>query len=187
MWMRYSRSLHVRARASRIYSDTYIMLELMGHRLDREVERNFIAAKAMEMQNTDITNYIEDHVKMSNVLKTTMKDFDGGYVVCGITGSGEMFSMRDPWGIRPAFYYKNDEIVVVASERPVLQTTFDLEAEEVQELMPGMALLVKKNGECTIERIMDQKEILPARSSASTLVAVPTRIFIRSASSWASS
>ena len=111
----------------------------------------------MEMQNTDITNYIEDHVKMSNVLKTTMKDFDGGYVVCGITGSGEMFSMRDPWGIRPAFYYKNDEIVVVASERPVLQTTFDLEAEDVQELMPGTALLVKKNGECSIERIMEQK------------------------------
>ena len=109
------------------------------------------------MQNTDITNYIEDHVKMSNVLKTTMKNFDGGYVVCGITGSGEMFSMRDPWGIRPAFYYKNDEIVVVASERPVLQTTFDLEAEEVQELMPGTALLVKKNGECSIERIMEQK------------------------------
>ncbi len=133
------------------------MLELMGHRLDREVERNFVAAKAMEMQNTDITNYIEDHVKMSNVLKTTMKNFDGGYVVCGITGSGEMFSMRDPWGIRPAFYYKNDEIVVVASERPVLQTTFDLEAEEVQELMPGTALLVKKNGECSIERIMEQK------------------------------
>ena len=94
---------------------------------------------------------------MSNVLKTTMKDFDGGYVVCGITGSGEMFSMRDPWGIRPAFYYKNDEIVVLASERPVLQTTFDLEAEEVKELMPGTALLVKRNGECSIERIMEQK------------------------------
>ena len=141
----------------RIYSDTYIMLELMGHRLDREVERNFVAAKAMEMENTDITKYIEDHVKMSNVLKTTMKNFDGGYVVCGITGSGEMFSMRDPWGIRPAFYYKNDEIVVLASERPVLQTTFDLEAEEVKELMPGTALLVKRNGECSIERIMEQK------------------------------
>ena len=152
----------------------------MGHRLDREVERNFVAAKAMEMENTDITNYIEDHVKMSNVLKTTMKDFDGGYVVCGITGSGEMFSMRDPWGIRPAFYYKNDEIVVVASERPVLQTTFDLEAEDVQELMPGTALLVKKNGECSIERIMEQKAIQPAHSSASTSAVVPTRISTRS-------
>ena len=141
----------------RIYSDSYIMLEHMGHRLDREVERNFIAAKALELQGTDITRYIEDNVKMSNVLKTAMPQFDGGYVVCGITGSGEMFSMRDPWGIRPAFYYKNEDFVVLASERPVLQTTFDLETEDIEELQPGMALLVKRNGECTIERILDQK------------------------------
>lgn len=141
----------------RIYSDSYIMLELMGHRLDREVERNFVAAQAMEMHNTDITHYIEDHVKMSNVLKTTMEDFDGGYVVCGLTGSGEMFSMRDPWGIRPAFYYMNDEVVVLASERPVLQTTFDLETEDIKELMPGTALLVKRNGETSIERILEQR------------------------------
>ncbi len=141
----------------RIYSDSYIMLEHMGHRLDREVERNFIAAKALELQDTDITRYIEDNVKMSNVLKTAMPQFDGGYVVCGITGSGEMFSMRDPWGIRPAFYYKNEDFVVLASERPVLQTTFDLETEDIEELQPGMALLVKRNGECTIERILDQK------------------------------
>ncbi len=141
----------------RIYSDSYIMLEHMGHRLDREVERNFIAAKAMELEDTDITRYIEDHVKMSNVLKTAMPQFDGGYVVCGITGSGEMFSMRDPWGIRPAFYYKNEDFVVLASERPVLQTTFDLETEDIQELQPGTALLVKRNGECTIERILEQK------------------------------
>ncbi len=141
----------------RIYSDSYIMLEHMGHRLDREVERNFIAAKAMELQDTDITRYIEDNVKMSNVLKTSMPQFDGGYVVCGITGSGEMFSMRDPWGIRPAFYYKNEDFVVLASERPVLQTTFDLETEDIEELQPGTALLVKRNGECTIERILEQK------------------------------
>ena len=141
----------------RMYSDSYIMLELMGHRLDREVERNFIAAQAMELENTDITRYIEDHVKMSNVLKTTMTDYDGGYVVCGMTGSGEMFSMRDPWGIRPAFYYMNDEVAVVASERPVLQTTFDLECDDVKELEPGTALIVKRNGECSIERILPQK------------------------------
>ena len=141
----------------RIYSDSYMMLELMGHRLDREVERNFIAAQAMELENTDITRYIEDHVKMSNVLKTTMADYDGGYVVCGMTGSGEMFSMRDPWGIRPAFYYMNDEIAVLASERPVLQTTFDLECNDVKELEPGTALIVKRNGACSIERILPQK------------------------------
>lgn len=149
--------LTLQGQCPRIYSDSYIMLELMGHRLDREVERNFVAAKAMEMENTDITRYIEDHVKMSNVLKTTMDSFDGGYVVCGQTGSGEMFAMRDPWGIRPAFYYKDDEIVVLASERPVLQTTFDLDASDIVELQPGTALLVKRNGESSIERIVEQR------------------------------
>ena len=143
----------------RIYSDSYIMLELMGHRLDREVERNFVAAKAMEMQDVEITKYIEDHVKMSNVLKTTMTHFDGGYVVCGITGSGEMFSMRDPWGIRPAFYYKNDEFVVLASERPVLQTTFDIECDDVCELQPGQALIVNKAGDCSLTQIIEPKEV----------------------------
>ncbi len=143
----------------RIYSDSYIMLELMGHRLDRELERNFVAAKAMEMQDVEITKYIEDHVKMSNVLKTTMTHFDGGYVVCGITGSGEMFSMRDPWGIRPAFYYKNDEFVVLASERPVLQTTFDIKCDDVCELQPGQALIVNKAGECSLTQIIEPKEV----------------------------
>lgn len=141
----------------RIYSDSYIMLELMGHRLDREVERNFVKAKSLGLENTDITKYIEDNVKTSNVLKTTMTDYDGGYVVCGVTGSGEMFSMRDPWGLRPAFWYKNDEIVVLASERPVLQTTFDIECEEIHELEPGNALMVKKNGECSVENIIPSK------------------------------
>lgn len=145
----------------RINSDSYLMLEFMGHRLDREVERNFVNAKSLGLENMDITRYIEDHVQMSNVLKTTMQDFDGGYVVCGITGSGEMFSMRDPWGIRPAFYYKNDEVVVLASERPVLQTTFDLECDDICELQPGQALLVKRNGECTIEQILEQRGYSP--------------------------
>lgn len=141
----------------RIFSDSYIMLEWMGHRLDREVERNFVMAKELGLEGTEITDYIDNNVKLANVLKTTMPDFDGGYVVCGLTGSGEMFSMRDPWGIRPAFYYKDDEIVAVASERPVLQTTFDLNCEDVKELMPGEAVLVNKNGECSIERILEQR------------------------------
>ena len=146
--------LTLQGQCPRIYSDSYIMLELMGHRLDREVERNFAEAKRLGLQNTDITQYIEDHVLMSNVLKTTMPDFDGGYVVCGMTGSGEMFSMRDPWGIRPAYYYMDDEIVALASERPVLQTTFGLECNDIKELNPGMALLVKRNGICSIEPVI---------------------------------
>lgn len=141
----------------RIYSDSYIMLELMGHRLDREVERNFVLAKEEGLEDTDITHYIEDHVEMSNVLKTSMPHFDGGYVVCGITGSGEMFSMRDPWGIRPAFYYIDDEVMALASERPVLQTTFDLGCDDIKELQPGMALMVKRNGQISVERIMEQR------------------------------
>lgn len=141
----------------RIYSDSYIMLEWMGHRLDREVERNFVDAKEQGLEGTDITRYIDDHVNTANVLKTTMPDFDGGYVVCGLTGSGEMFSMRDPWGIRPAFYYADDEIVALASERPVLQTTFDLECDDIKELQPGEAVLVNKAGEFSVERIMERK------------------------------
>ena len=108
----------------RIYGDSYITLELMGHRLDREVERLYAEAKDRGMDGTNITRYIDDHVSMANVLKTTMPHFDGGYVMCGLTGSGEMFAVRDPWGIRPAFYYQDDEVVVLASERPVIQTTF---------------------------------------------------------------
>lgn len=142
----------------RIYSDTNILLELMGHRLDREVERNFVAAQKLGLEKRAITNYIEENVQMSNVLKTTMQHFDGGYVICGLTGSGEMFSIRDPWAIRPAFYYKNDEIVVLASERPVLQTTFDLECDDIQELKPGQALIVNKSGECSLQQILEPKQ-----------------------------
>ena len=141
----------------RIYSDSYITLELMGHRLDREVERNYEEAKRLGLKNRELTQYIDDHVEMSNVLKTTMNGFDGGYVMCGLTGSGEMFAVRDPWGIRPAFYYKNDEIIVLASERPVLQTTFDLECEDIEELPAGHALIVKKNGTSSVEEIIPQK------------------------------
>ena len=141
----------------RKYSDTYLLLELMGHRLDREVERNFVDAKAQGLEKYDITNYIEDHLEIKNVLQTTMQDFDGGYVICGITGSGEWFAMRDPWAIRPAFYYKNDEYVALASERPVLQTTFDLECEDVTELKPGQAIIVNKAGECSLQQILEPR------------------------------
>ena len=150
-------SLVKQGQSPRIYSDSYITLELMGHRLDREVERNFVDGQSQGLKNREITKYIEDHIKMGNVLKSTMSNFDGGYVMCGITGSGEMFAMRDPWGIRPAFWYKNDEVVVVASERPVMQTTFALECDDINELEPGCAFIVNKNCETSVERILDQK------------------------------
>ena len=142
----------------RIYSDTYIMLEYLGHRLDREVERNFRNAKAKGLEGIEITEYIDNNVDMANVLESTMPHFDGGYVVCGITGSGEFFTMRDPNGIRPAFYYCNDEIVAVASERPVLQTVFDKKCEDIAELKPGQALLVTKSGEVRFRQIIKPQQ-----------------------------
>ena len=146
----------------RTASDSYIMLEEMGHRLDREVERNFSIASLMGLQGRDITNYIDSNVDITKVLKTTMSMFDGGYVVCGLTGSGEFFAMRDPWGIRPAFYCQSDEVVALASERPVLQTTFNLSAEDVQELAPGSALIVRRNGNISIPSILAAR--LPSKA-----------------------
>jgi amidophosphoribosyltransferase len=138
----------------RIYSDSYIMLELMGHRLDREAERLYAEAREKQLEGTAVTRYIEDHIRMENVLAKTLSHFDGGYVMCGMTGSGEMFAMRDPWGIRPAFYYQDDEVVVIASERPVIQTVFDLSAEDVHELQPGQSLLIRKSGEQCLEQTL---------------------------------
>ena len=138
----------------RVHGDAYITLELMGHRLDREVERLYAEAREQGLEGTDITCYIDDNVEMGNVLKTTMPHFDGGYVMCGLTGSGEMFAVRDPWGIRPAFYYQDDEVVVLASERPVIQTCFDLQTEDICELQPGQSLIVRKSGESCLQQIM---------------------------------
>jgi len=95
---------------------------------------------------------------MGRVLQSTMQDYDGGYVMCGLTGSGEMFAVRDPWGIRPAFWYQDDEIVAVASERPVIQTTFDLQTEDIRELNPGEALIVNRGGKCHLDRILPVRQ-----------------------------
>lgn len=138
----------------RIYSDTYVMLELMGHRLDRESERVYNIALDRKLEGLDITHFIEKNIDVRNVLHTSTPLFDGGYVVCGFTGSGEMFSMRDPWGLRPAFWYRDEEVVVVASERPVIQTAFDLETDQIQELAPGQALTVRRNGEVSLTQVL---------------------------------
>ena len=143
----------------RIYGDSYITLELMGHRLDRETERLFREAEEQGLQDTDITHYIEDNISMANVLRTTMPHFDGGYVMCGMTGSGEMFAVRDPWGIRPAFYYCDDEVMVLASERPVIQTTFNLSTDDITELLPGQAIIVHKNGKISLEQILPPQQL----------------------------
>ncbi|MCD8164847.1 MAG: amidophosphoribosyltransferase [Bacteroides sp.] len=143
----------------RKYSDTYIMLEQVGHRLDREVERLFQEAEQKELQGMDITHYIEDHIELSNVLKFSSKNWDGGYVICGLTGSGESFAVRDPWGIRPAFWYMDDEIVVLASERPVIQTAMNVPVESIRELQPGQSLLINKEGKVRTAQINKSKQV----------------------------
>ncbi len=151
--------LTAQGQSPRLRGDAYITLELMGHRLDREVERLFDEATEKGLEGLDLTRYIDDHICMANVLKTTMSHYDGGYVMCGLTGSGEMFAVRDPWGIRPAFYYRDEEMVVLASERPVLQTTFNLEASDVCELLPGQALIVRKSGESLLEQVLPAQRL----------------------------
>lgn len=139
----------------RRYSDTYIMLEQVGHRLDREVERLYDICMEEGLQGRDITRAIEERIDLSNVLKYCVPTWDGGFVICGITGSGEMFSVRDPWGIRPAFYYQDDEIVVLASERPVIQTVMNVHTEDIKELNRGEALLINKKGEVSTCQIVE--------------------------------
>lgn len=141
----------------RMMSDTYILLEQLGHRLDRESERCFQEATSMGLKDLDITRYIEEHIEVANILRQSAPVWDGGYVVMGVTGSGETFVLRDPWGIRPAFWYADDEVMAVASERPVLQTAFALECEHIHELRPGEALLMRRNGSLHTEQILEPK------------------------------
>lgn len=138
----------------RVYADAYILLEQMGHRLDREVERVYqIAEKEKGLTEQDITHYIESNIDIANVLKTSSKEWDGGYVVSGLTGSGEVFTLRDPWGIRPVHWYQDDEVIVVASERPAIQTAFNVTADQIHELEPGQALLINKSGKLRLKQI----------------------------------
>lgn len=141
----------------RKYADAFILLEQIGHRLDREVERVYALAKEEGKRGTDITYAIEEDIKIENVLQSSSWLWDGGYVMCGLTGSGESFVLRDPWGIRPAFYYADEEIVVTASERPVIQTALNLTASQVKELNPGEAMILDKRGNLRLVQILQPK------------------------------
>ena len=142
----------------RKYADTYIMLEQMGHRLDREVERLYRKYEEEGLRGMDITHAIEGHMDLSNVLKRCVPTWDGGFVICGLTGSGESFSVRDPWGIRRAFYYADDEIVVLASERPVIQTAMNVQAGDIKELQRGEAMFISKDGRFRTSQIVEPEE-----------------------------
>jgi amidophosphoribosyltransferase len=143
----------------RRYADTYFILEQLGHRLDREVERLYRQYESDGLKNTDITQAIEENIDLANVIGKAASIWDGGYVICGLTGSGEAFSIRDPWGIRTAFYYANDEIVVLASERPVIQTVMNVHIDDVRELQRGEALFVSRAGRIKTAQLLPPQSL----------------------------
>ena len=141
------------------FSDTVTILENVGHRLDEENERVFRFFKEQGHSKREITPLIEKNLDLGTVLRKASRNWDGGYVMAGMVGHGDAFVMRDPAGIRPAFYYIDDEVVVAASERPVIQTVFNVRTDDVIELPPASALIVKASGETSIEQVRDEAEL----------------------------
>lgn len=141
----------------RIYSDTVMLLEQLGYALDKENHRIYRQYRDT-LAEPQLSKAIEDHLDMKEVLKNAAPLWDGGYVICGATGSGDMFALRDPHGIRPAFYYFDDEVVVVASERPVIQTVLNVRRADVRELAPGSAVTVSKQGIVEVSDILGEGE-----------------------------
>ncbi|MCH4155147.1 MAG: amidophosphoribosyltransferase [Muribaculaceae bacterium] len=140
----------------RVYSDTVLLLESLGHSLDNENQHLFDKYSAEGHKGIDLTRKIEDSLDITNILKEPSTIWDGGYVICGVVGSGDFFVLRDPNGIRPAFFYYDDEIAVVASERPVIQTAMNVTTDQVTELRPGSAITVSKSGEIKVTDILGE-------------------------------
>lgn len=138
----------------RIYSDTVILLEQIGYYLDKENQRLYNKFKAEGFDGVALTNKIEDNIDIANVIKEPSKTWDGGFVICGADGSGDIFILRDPNGIRPCFYYLDDEVFVAASERPVIQTAMNVRIGDIKELEPGEAITVSKHGKVSIKQIL---------------------------------
>lgn len=138
-------------------SDTVTVLEKIGHFLDDEVQRLFNWYKPDGHSNVEVNDFIFDKLDVQRVLKRASKKFDGGYVMGGLIGHGDAFMMRDPNGIRPAFYYADEEIVVAASERPAIQTAFDIHVSKVHEVPPGHSLIVKRNGQYSVVPFADKR------------------------------
>ena len=137
--------------------DTFLMLESLGFMLDKEVQAEYNRIRTRYSNDIVITRKIEENLDIASFIRKSEKHWDGGYAICGMLGHGDSFVFRDPKGIRPAFYYADDEIVVVASERPVIQTAMNLKEEDVKELTPGQAMIIKRSGEIRFDVIREQK------------------------------
>lgn len=139
-------------------TDTVTVMEKIGHFLDKENDKLFRQFKDTGANNAEISKLIQRDLDVSSILIESSKKWDGGYVMCGMIGHGDAFVIRDPNGIRPAFYYKDDEVIVVASERPVIQTVFNVPFEKVEEIKPGHAVIIKKSGEFKEVKIIEPLE-----------------------------
>ena len=139
-------------------ADTITVMEKIGHFLDRQVSKLYKEAKKEGLSKVEASKVIAERLNISKILKKSAKKWDGGYAMAGMLGHGDAFVLRDPAGIRPAYYYENDEVVVVASERPVIQTVFNVAFDDVIELDPGKAIIIKKGGETTIQQILEPLE-----------------------------
>ena len=137
------------------YADTVTVMEKIGHFLDVENERLFKKFKNESLTNREISKLISEHIDIQRILQKSSEDWDGGYAMAGLLGHGDAFVLRDPAGIRPVYYYQDDEVIVVASERPVIQTAFNLKKDVVKELTPGHALVMKKEGEAEEKQILE--------------------------------
>lgn len=135
-------------------TDTVIVMEGIGHFLDDEVEKLYLQLKEEGYTKQEASPFIAERLNIERILKRAAKYWDGGYAMEGMIGNGDAFVLRDPAGIRPAFYYRDEEVVVVASERPAIQTVFNVKYENVHELPPGNAIIIKKSGEVTVKEIL---------------------------------
>ncbi|MFC7446180.1 amidophosphoribosyltransferase [Mesoflavibacter profundi] len=140
------------------YTDTITIMEKIGHFLDDAVSKIYKDLKKEGYSKHECSPLIAERLKVHKILKRAAKNWDGGYAMAGLLGHGDSFVLRDPAGIRPAFYYKDDEVVVVASERPVIQTVFNVEFDDVKELEPGHAIITKKSGDVSIKQILEPLE-----------------------------
>lgn len=139
-------------------ADTVTVMEKIGHFLDSEVGKLYKKLKEKGYNKKEASPHIVEQLKVHKILRKSSKDWDGGYVIAGMLGHGDSFVLRDPNGIRPAYYYKDDEVVVVASERPVIQTAFNVDYEDVHELEPGQAIITKKDGSVHFKTILEPRE-----------------------------
>ena len=140
------------------YTDTITIMEKIGHFLDAQVRKIYKDLKKEGFTKSECSPLITERIKVGKILKKSSKDWDGGYVIGGMIGHGDSFILRDPAGIRPAFYYKDEEVIVVASERPAIQTAFNLKLDDINEVPPGNALLINRKGELTIKEILEPTE-----------------------------